>query len=229
MQELWAGGPIYADDPAFKISMDSILLANFAQTGTYERCMDLGCGGGLISVLLAAARPDAVYDSLDVRSEAVDVCRTNYRANAVRGGVACADMRDHRSLGEGGNYDLVVCNPPYYYGSKPSPDPARAASRGGSLSPAQFCGAAGYLLKKGGEFCLVHKPEFLADIFAAMRLADIEPKRLRMVCHKARSAPSLILVAGRRGGRPGLATEPVFVLCEDDGSPTEETRRVYRR
>jgi len=75
----------------------------------------------------------------------------------------------------------------------------------------------------------VHRPEFLADIFASMRLADIEPKRLRLVAHKARSAPSLVLVAGRRGGRPGLAMEPVFVLCEEDGSPTEETRRIYRR
>jgi len=142
MQELWAGGPTYMDDPAFKISMDSILLANFAQTGTCERCMDLGCGGGLISVLLAAARPDAVYDSLDIRSEAVDVCRANYRANTIRGGVACADMRDHRALGEGGNYDLVVCNPPYFLRLQALPRP-RAGRGPGRQS------LAGAVLRRG--------------------------------------------------------------------------------
>lgn len=229
MVKLWAEGPVYVDDPAFKITTDSLLLADFAQNDRYERCMDLGCGGGLISVILHAARPDAVHDSLDIRPDAVDICKSNYRANQVRGGVLCMDMRDHRALGDGGKYDLVVCNPPYFFGSKPSSDPERSAIRGGSLSPAQFSGAASYLLKKGGAFCVVHKPEYLTDIFAAMRLADIEPKRLRLVAHKVQSVPSLVLIEGRRGGKPGLSMEPLLALCQPDGSPTEEIRRIYRR
>ena len=165
--------------------------------------------------------------SADIREAAAQVCRINYAANRIRGQVLCADVRTHRQLGESGTCDLVVCNPPYYYNGPRSPDPARAAARGGSLSPAQFSGAASYLLKKGGEFCLVHKPEFLADIFAAMRLADIEPKRLRLVCHAADKAPSLALIAGRRGGRPGLSAEPVLLLCGADGKPTPELREIY--
>jgi tRNA1Val (adenine37-N6)-methyltransferase len=60
-----------------------------------------------------------------------------------------------------------------------------------------------------------------------MRLADIEPKRLQMVCHKADSAPSLVLIAGRRGGRPGLTAQPCLILCNPDGTPTEDVRRIY--
>ena len=60
-----------------------------------------------------------------------------------------------------------------------------------------------------------------------MRLADIEPKQLRFVCHKADAAPSLVLIAGRRGGKPGLSVLPNLFLCEADGSPTEEVRRIY--
>ena len=60
-----------------------------------------------------------------------------------------------------------------------------------------------------------------------MRLADIEPKRLRLVSYKADSAPSLVLVEGRRGGRPGLAAQPGLILAEADGSPTWETRAIY--
>jgi tRNA1(Val) A37 N6-methylase TrmN6 len=227
MKQLWPGGPAYADDPAFKITTDSVLLAHFAGGNIFSRCMDLGCGGGLLSVLLHQVCPQAQFDSADIRQEAVAVCQENYRANHINGQVCCADVRQHRDLGAAGSYDLVVCNPPYFYGSKPSPDPARAAARGGSLSPAQFSGAASYLLQKGGEFCLVHKPEYLTDIFAAMRLADIEPKRLQLVCHKADSAPSLVLIAGRRGGRPGLTAQPCLILCNPDGTPTEDIRRIY--
>lgn len=227
MKQLWSGGPMYGDDPVFKITTDSVLLAHFAGGDIFSHCMDLGCGGGLLSVLLHAGCPDAVFDSADIREDAAACCRENYRANGIQGKVMCADVRQHRDLGAAGSCDLVVCNPPYFYGGVKSPDPARAAARGGSLSPAQFSGAASYLLKRGGQFCLVHKPEFLTDIFAAFRLADIEPKRMQLVCHKTSSAPSLVLISGRRGGKPGLAALPCLILCEEDGSPTDEVRKIY--
>lgn len=227
MKQLWPGGPSYADDPTFKITTDSVLLASFAAGSIFSRCMDMGCGGGILSVLLHETCPEALFAAADIREDAVDVCRKNFAANGIRGGVLCADIRAHRSLGEQGVFDLVVCNPPYYYNGPKSPDPGRSAARGGVLSPAQFSGAAAYLLKKGGEFCLVHKPEFLTDIFAAMRLADIEPKRLRLVCHRADSAPSLVLVSGRRGGKPGLTALPCLILCKEDGTPTDEVRKIY--
>ena len=227
MKRLWPQGPVYADDPVFKITTDSVLLAAFAGGKPFQRCMDLGCGGGLISVLLHEQDPDAVFDSVDIRPDAVRVCLTNYDANGVAGDVLRQDLRQYRSIGRQGEYDLVVCNPPYYYAGKPSPDTDRAAARGDSLSPAQFSGAASFLLRRGGQFCLVHKPEFLTDIFAAMRLADIEPKRIRFVTHKAESAPSLVLVSGRRGGRPGLTAMPNLILVSPDGSPTDEVRKIY--
>jgi len=227
MKQLWVNGPNYIDDPAFKITTDSILLAHFAGENAFKRCMDLGCGGGILSVLLHERCPEAVFSSADIREEAVEICRKNYDSNNIHGTVVCADIREHRSLGQGGLYDLVVCNPPYYYNGPKSPDPARAAARGGSLTPAQFSGAASYLLEKGGEMCVVHKPEFLTDIFAAMRLADLEPKRLQFICHKAESAPSLVLIGARRSGRPGLNVLPSLVLCNSDGSPTEKVRQIY--
>lgn len=231
MKRLWPQGPVYADDPTFKITTDSVLLAAFAGSigggKPFQRCMDLGCGGGLLSVLLHEQNREAAFDSVDIRPDAVEVCQKNYDANGVYGDVVCADLRQYRYIGGQGEYDLVVCNPPYYYAGKPSPDPDRAAARDDALSPAQFSGAASFLLQRGGTFCLVHKPEFLTDIFAAMRLADIEPKRMRFVTHKADSAPSLVLIAGRRGGRPGLAVQPNLILAGPDGRPTAEVREIY--
>ena len=60
-----------------------------------------------------------------------------------------------------------------------------------------------------------------------MRLADIEPKRLRLISHRADSAPALVLIEGRRGGRPGLAAQANLILTAPNGSPTDEVRRIY--
>ena len=66
-------------------------------------------------------------------------------------------------------------------------------------------------------------------MFCAMSRRGLEPKRLRLVCHRADSAPSLVLVEGRRGGRPGLKVLPALLLQNPDGTETEEVLRIYHK
>ena len=91
-----------------------------------------------------------------------------------------------------------------------------------------ICHAAAYLLHWGGSFCLVHKPERLTDLLCTLRDHGLEPKRLREVCKTAGTAPSLILLEGRRGGKPGLSIEAPLVL-QDGGAPTAEVDAIYFR
>ena len=62
-----------------------------------------------------------------------------------------------------------------------------------------------------------------------MRKHGIEPKRMRIVCHNVSSVPSLVLVEGRRGGKPGMRLEKVLLLKEPDGTDTEEIKSIYHR
>ena len=69
-------------------------------------------------------------------------------------------------------------------------------------------------MKNGGRFALVHRPERLADLFAALRGAGLEPKRLRLVQHGPDKPPSAALVEAVRQGRPGLEVLPALFLAE---------------
>jgi tRNA1(Val) A37 N6-methylase TrmN6 len=93
----------------------------------------------------------------------------------------------------------------------------------------ELCASAAYLLRWGGSFCLVHKPERLTDVLCALRNAAMEPKRLRFVSTTPTRTPSLILVEGRRGGKPGLTVEPPLMLQNPDGTPTDEVDAIYFR
>ena len=57
----------------------------------------------------------------------------------------------------------------------------------------------------------------------------MEPKRLRPVCKTAGTAPSLILLEGRRGGKPGLTVKAPLILQSADGAPTPEVDVIYFR
>ena len=126
----------------------------------------------------------------------------------------------------------MVSNPPYFPPSRGlSPaDPARRQARTeDTLSLPELCQAAAYLLRWGGGFCLVHRPERLADLLTALREAGLEPKRLRAVESRPGAAPSLLLLEARRGGKPGLSWEAPLRLTDASGAPTPELDAIYFR
>lgn len=67
----------------------------------------------------------------------------------------------------------------------------------------EVCAAAAYLLRWGGSFCLVHKPERMADVLCALRASSPEAKRLQDGIPAGR--PGALVGAGRgpagQGGR----------------------------
>ena len=71
--------------------------------------------------------------------------------------------------------------------------------------------------------------ERLAALMAAAAAHGLEPKRMRMVQHTAQSAPSLLLLECRRGGKPGLSVEPPLLLHLPDGGESPDVRRAYFR
>ena len=233
-QELWPGGPVFAQAAHARLSTDCVLLADFVKAERARRGIDLGCASGAIALLLLSRAPALHMTGLELREEAAALAQENMAKNGLAGRsqIVTGDIRQHRALFPSGSFDLVVANPPYYpLGSGAlSPDPARAAARGETdCTLAELCAAAAYLLRTGGSFCLVHKPERLADLFFALRPAGLEPKRLRKVSHRSEASPSLVLLESRRGGKAGLTVEPPLCLTDADGQESAEYRRIYHR
>jgi len=230
---LWPDGPLFAQAEHFRLSTDCVLLADFVQSKGAKRGIDLGCASGAIALLILSKNEKINMTGLELLPEAAELARENMAANGLSGRstMLCGDIRNHRELFRTGEFDLVVSNPPYFpVGSgSVSPNAGRAGARGElSCTLEDICRAASFLLRTGGSFYLVHKPERLSEVFVTMTGFGIEPKRLRLVCHNAASAPNLVLIEGRRGGKSGLRIEPTLILHEPDGSDTEETRRIYR-
>ena len=233
--ELWPGGPRFFSAPGvFRLGTDSVLLADFAVVEGASRILDLGCGGGVLSVLLALRAPAARVEGVDVSPEAVALCRKNLEENGLadRCSAIEGDLRAHRGLLKAGEYDLVAANPPYFPAGSgyASPDPQRALARderGCTLE--DVIAAARYALRWGGRFALVHRPERLSEVLCALSSAGLEPKRLRLVQPRAGAAPNLFLAEGRRGGKPGLEILPPLLLAEPDGTDSPEIRKLYHR
>lgn len=234
IQELWPGGPRFRQSEHFKLGTDSVLLADFAQVRGAKRGIDLGCGSGILSLLLAEKSAGLSMTGLELLPDAAAAARENAAMNGLDGRIEIVegDIRQHRALFRAGSFDLAVSNPPYFPAERGAVAPRtdRAAARAeASCSLSELCAAAAFLLRSGGSFFLVHRPERLSELCACLSARGLEPKRLRLVCHRTENAPSLVLLEARRGGKPGLRIEPMLVLTAVDGTESEEYRRIYHR
>ena len=86
--------------------------------------------------------------------------------------------------------------------------------------------SAAWALKYGGDFCIVHRPERLAELFSLASEVKLEPKRLCLVRHKPADPVSLVLVQCRKCAKPGLLWDELY-LYESDGSPSGVYRTLY--
>lgn len=231
--ELWNNGPQFEQSEHFRLGTDSILLADFVNIGIRRRGCDLGCGSGILPLLLLTSCGKLNMTGLEINPEAADTARRNMEANGLsdRCRIITGDIRQHRSLFGTGEFDLVVSNPPYFSSGSGhlSPDAQRAAARGEVLcSFEDICRAASYLCRTGGAFCLVHRAERLVDVFCLLRENGFEPKRLRTVAHSAEKEPSLVLIEARRGAGTGLKIMPPLFITEN-GHESAEIKRIYHR
>ena len=222
------------EDTLFRPGTDTFLLSSLPRLKPGLRVCDLGCGAGLLGLLLLQRQGDLAVTGVELQPEAAALLERAAAENRLtdRLTVRLGDLREIRSLLPAGGFDLVVCNPPYYppETGKLSREPALQAARAETACALEdVCRAAAWLLRWGGALCLVHKPERLADLLCTLRSAALEPKRLRTVCQRAGGSPSLVLLEARRGGKPGLTWEPSLVLETAEGRPTEELDRIYFR
>ncbi len=222
------------DDGLFRPGTDTFLLSSLPRLKTGLRVCDLGCGTGLLGLLLLQRQPGLTVTGIDIQPAAIRLAEKVAAENRLQDCLTfqTADLRDAKGLFPTGSFDLVVCNPPYYPSAsgRMTAEPAvRTARSEVSCTLEDICRAASHLLRWGGSFCLVHKPERLTDLLCALRQAAVEPKRLRFVCKTAGAAPSLLLVEGRRGGRPGLSIEAPLILQNTGGAPTPEVNAIYFR
>lgn len=216
----------------FCFSLDAVLLAHFASLRPGVRVVDLGTGTGVIALLLSA-RGAGTTVGIELDATAAGMASRSIQLNGLTGSIQVlqADFRQLKGILSAGEWELVVCNPPYRaVGRGYLNDNNRQAAARHELTAnlKDVITAARYLVKYRGRFAMVHLPERMTEILTEMSAQGIEPKRLRLVQPGAGKKPNMLLVEGVRGAKPGLDVLPPLIVYEADGSYTKEIQDYYK-
>jgi Predicted O-methyltransferase len=219
---------IIQSEDLFPFSLDSVLLARFAYVPVqHGRLADLCSGNGVIPFLLSR-RTRGKITGIEVQPE---VCRLAERGAALNKldkqvDFICDEAQKLPGLIGAFHCDVVTCNPPYFTRSA-----ARDLKINRHLAIArhellitldEVVGTAANLLRQGGKFAMVHRPERLNEIMAAMSRKGIEPKRIQFVHPRIDKPANMVLIEGSNGGHPGLRVLPPIAVYGADGKYTKD-------
>lgn len=227
MEYLPGGYTLELGSGCFPFSTDSALLAHFVRLPKNAHILDLGAGGGTLGLMLCAKDPHCRVTGIELEPTAHNAALDNIDRNRleVRMESVCADLRTVPSLFAAGSFDCVISNPPYFSGG-PASRTLPTARREDTCTAAELMHAAGWALKYGGDFYLVHRPERLGELIVRASENGLEAKRLGLMRHKENGPVALILLQLRKGGKPGLVFEEFF-LYNADNTHSDTYRKIY--
>lgn len=167
-----------------KVGTDGVLLGAWAPLRPRDRrLLDVGCGTGVIALILAQRAPEASITALDIDPECVARTRENGDRSPWGGRIESCHAAVQEFEAE--PFDLIVTNPPYFVDSLLSPNAARTMARHtASLPFEELVEASVRLLKPEGRLALILPTD------EAARFLRIASSHLWLECRCAvRSTP----------------------------------------
>lgn len=223
----WLYGTEYTvrqTEGGYHFNTDTELLGLFLPECRGKSVLDIGCHSGAL-MLYAAHKGAQMPEGIDLFEEVTRLAKDNLKANGVPGIVHTGDVRAF----EGGPYDLIVCNPPYFResGAMISADPVLAAARHEiRLSLDELFESADRLLKQKGRLCIVHRAARLQEILRTGGKYGFGACRMRIAYRSRTGRGVSVLLEMVRGNRRETAVEPpAFLDCRESFILTRDTKK----
>ncbi len=218
---------------------DAFLLAAFIRKAALGSVgCEIGSGTGIVSLLAASKGKIGRIYALEVQQSFAELCERNIELNGLSDRVVSfhGDARNVKPSDFGGELDVVFSNPPYMKtdsGKRNEHDEKYIARHEVCGDIESFCASASRLLRFGGLFYCVYRPDRMAELFSAMEKNSLEPKRMTFVYADSETEPSMMLVESKKGASHGMKITPPLLLHERDTDKsgkrhlTSEAEKIY--
>ncbi|WP_337487312.1 tRNA1(Val) (adenine(37)-N6)-methyltransferase [Prevotella sp.] len=212
---------IQHDRCAMKVGTDGVLLGAWANGG--QRILDIGIGTALIALMMAQRCADAAITGVDIDHDAVQQARDNVNRTPFADRIGIIESPVQKLTAEThGQFDAIVCNPPFFTDSLKNPNQQRAVARHADTLPyRQLFQTVARLLSADGEFSAVIPSDCLSAFSAEAYMANLTLSRrcdIRTTQHKQ---PKRCLVAFRHASCQHEFCAEEHCLQEADGSRSE--------
>ena len=205
-----------------KTTVEPFILAEFIKLKDNMNIVDLGCGNGILSILLAIKKKINII-GIDIQDEYLELAKKNVKLNEniIKGNIKITkiDIREASKNLEKNFFDVVVTNPPFYKRKqgKQSLDMSRSISRQEILCTFdEIARETSRLLKNQGAFYFLHITERIGEIFEILGEYRLEAKEMRCIYPKVNVNSTHILIKAVKNANPSAIILKPLIISEWD-------------
>ncbi len=215
----------------FNFSLDTVLLANFCTINkNVKKIADFGTNNAAIPLILST-RTNKNILGIEIQKEAVELAKKNITLNKLDNQIEIVHADINEYVKNASKVGLVICNPPFFKVDEESNlnenEFLTIARHEIKIDLERIIKSASVILDNRGRFSMVHRPDRMIEILDLMQKYEIEPKRIRFVYPKVGRESHVLLVEGIYKGKKGLKIEPPLYAHNEDGSYSNEVRRMF--
>ncbi len=214
-------------EDGYHFSMDPFLLAAHALqihtvSSNITKTLDIGCGCGIISLLLAKYNKNLKVIGIEIQDELFHHAVTNVLINKMHEtiNIIHADIHNITCTDINGPFDLILSNPPYIkkISGRKNLNPQKAIARHEiTMDMDDLFKCSKTLLKEKGSFHLIYPAERIGELITTANHNNITPSVIRFVHIKKTQDAKLVLFSAIKGGNvKPVIPSPLYIYSSDN-------------
>lgn len=231
----YKGLKIIQNAEGFCFGIDAVLLSDFAkEIRNNSEVLDLGCGTGILSILLSAKTNLKKIYGIEIQEEVAKMAKRSVALNKLENKIEIINknIKELEEIFEKNSFDSIVTNPPYkkIETGKTNEKQNKFISRHEVTANLEdFIRVSFNLLKDKGTLYMVHRPERLAEIIYTLKKYKLEPKKIRFVHSNYEQEPKLVLIKAVKNAKEFLKVEKPLFVYNKNGEYTDEILEIYHK
>lgn len=217
---------VYHQLSAMKVGADAVLLGAWTDVSNAQKILDVGCGCGVITLMLAQRADQSLIEGVDIDEASVEEAQRNVNDSPWRDRVIISN-KDFMSMQ--GQWDLIVSNPPYFDDGVQVVDDSRMQARHAmedGLSPSTLLYKASKMLSEHGKVSMICPPLWLERLRMIADRSGLSFQRLTRVKGNADAPIKRLLLEFGRDKFP--LEESDLILEYQRGEATAQYRELTK-
>ncbi len=231
----YKGLKIIQNENGFCFGIDAVILSDFAKNlKNGAKILDLGTGTAILPILLSKKTENTKIIGVEIQEDVANMAKRSVKLNNLEDKIEILNenILNLTNILKIGEFDAIVTNPPYKKKNTGiiNDKEAKIISRHEITAELKdFIKVSSKLLKFGGEFFMVHRPERLSEIISLLKEYNLEPKILRFVYPKIDKPSNMILIKAVKGGKEFLKVEKPLIVYDENQNYTNEILKIYNK